>query len=214
MKVTLFFVVIMNEEYHPVGSVVKKEEAVKKILEMCDAHDIGVDDAIRRSLLLNQQEEKEEEEGTDTTPHPPPRRAFSKRETILGSLVRNHQLERSVESSQENDIIREIRQMIEKGSAGKLPFEVRIMDGSYTVELPAVPPGAEKKGGGGGGGGGGKQSIPTMANSGPFYKLLHQGCRKRETVTKIVMEGINLCLEGGKTYLVLGGPGSGKSTRK
>ena len=196
----------MNEEYHPVGSVVKKEEAVKKILEMCDAHDIGVDDAIRRSLLLNQQEEKEEEEGTDTTPHPPPRRAFSKRETILGSLVRNHHLERSVESSQENDIIREIRQMIEKGSAGKLPFEVRVRDGSYTVELPAVPPGAEKKGG--------KQSIPTVANSGPFYKMLHHGCRKREMVTTVVMEGINLCLEGGKTYLVLGGPGSGKSTRK
>ncbi len=185
-------------------SVIKKEEAVQKILEIPDAHDIDVvDEAIRRSLLLNQQQhekEEEKEEGTDAS-HPS-RRAFSDRETILGSLVRSHQLERSVESSQENEITREIRQMV--GSAGKLPFEVRVMDGSYTVELPAVPPGEKK---------GGKRSIPTVSNSVPFYKMLHHGCRKRETVTKVVMEGIDLCLEGGKTYLVLGGPSSGKSTR-
>ena len=192
----------MSEDHPPVSVIQKEEEeevvVVQNILETCDAHDIDVDDeANDRSLP--------EDEGVADTSYPS-RRVLSKRETILGSLVRNHQLERSVETSQENDIIREIRQMIEKGPAGKLPFQVRVMNGSYTVELPMVPPSEMKKKGG-------KQSIPTVANSGPFYKLLHHGCRKQETVSKVIMEGIDLCLEGGKTYLVLGGPGSGKSTR-
>lgn len=139
------------------------------------------------------------------------RRTFSKRETIIGALVRRRKLEQRDEISPEADLIREISKTI--GVAGKcsFPFEVRIKNGSYTVKSSAAVIGDKV----------GEQYIPTVTNSMALIKMVRavydfliSGDYHRKTETKSVMDGINLYLEGGKSYLVLGAPGSGKSTCK
>ncbi len=139
------------------------------------------------------------------------RRTVRKRETILGALVRKKKLEQRNESSPEADIIREISQTIGAVGRRSVPFEVRIKNGSYTVKSQ-VATSAEKIG---------QQFIPTVTNSRALIKMARDiwdvvtsGNYRRETETKSVLEDINLYLEGGKTYLILGAPGSGKSTRE
>ena len=45
-------------------------------------------------------------------------------------------------------------------------------------------------------------------------RMFTTGKAKPNVETKTIMEGINLVLEEGKMYLILGAPGCGKSTRK
>ena len=209
-----------------------KEEAITKLLEICEASNIDVDDKIRHALLsssssgnrdtnrstINRNRNSNIEQTTIkakrmSTMADNARRTFRTRETILGALVRRRKLEQRNESSPEADIIREIGQTL--GVAGKRshPFEVRIKDGSYSVKLPSVE--GEKCGNQQQ-----QQFIPTVTNSRTLMKmaraiwgLVTSGRYQRSTdETKSVLEGINLYLEGGKTYLVLGAPGSGKST--
>ena len=210
-----------------------KEEAITKLLEICEASNIDVDDKIRHALLsssssgnrdtnrstINRNRNINNEQTTTnkakrmSTMADNARRTFRTRETILGALVRRRKLEQRNESSPEADIIREIGQTL--GVAGKRshPFEVRIKDGSYSVKLPSVE--GEKCGNQQQ-----QQFIPTVTNSRTLMKmaraiwgLVTSGRYQRSTdETKSVLEGINLYLEGGKTYLVLGAPGSGKST--
>ena len=209
-----------------------KEEAITKLLEICEASNIDVDDKIRHALLsssssgnrdtnrstINRNRNINNEQTTTnkakrmSTMADNARRTFRTRETILGALVRRRKLEQRNESSPEADIIREIGQTL--GVAGKRshPFEVRIKDGSYSVKLPSVE--GEKSNHKQ------QQFIPTVTNSRTLMKmaraiwgLVTSGRYQRSTdETKSVLEGINLYLEGGKTYLVLGAPGSGKST--
>ena len=211
-----------------------KEEAITKLLEICEASNIDVDDKIRHALLsssssgnrdtnrstINRNRNINNEQTTTnkakrmSTMADNARRTFRTRETILGALVRRRKLEQRNESSPEADIIREIGQTL--GVAGKRshPFEVRIKDGSYSVKLPSVE--GEKSGSNHQQ----QQFIPTVTNSQTLMKmaraiwgLVTSGRYQRSTDdTKSVLEGINLYLEGGKTYLVLGAPGSGKST--
>ena len=210
-----------------------KEEAITKLLEICEASNIDVDDKIRHALLsssssgnrdtnrstINRNRNSNIEQTTIkakrmSTMADNARRTFRTRETILGALVRRRKLEQRNESSPEADIIREIGQTL--GVAGKRshPFEVRIKDGSYSVKLPSVE--GEKSGSNHQQ----QQFIPTVTNSRTLMKmaraiwgLVTSGRYQRSTdETKSVLEGINLYLEGGKTYLVLGAPGSGKST--
>ena len=209
-----------------------KEEAITKLLEICEASNIDVDDKIRHALLsssssgnrdtnrstINRNRNSNIEQTTIkakrmSTMADNARRTFASRETILGALVRRRKLEQRNECSPEADIIREIGQTL--GMAGKRshPFEVRIKDGSYSVKLPSVE--GEKSGNHQQ-----QQFIPTVTNSRTLMKmaraiwgLVTSGRYQRSTdETKSVLEGINLYLEGGKTYLVLGAPGSGKST--
>lgn len=170
----------------------KNEEAITKMLDICDTNNIDVDEKTRHALRLDQ---------THTPPMTSIRRPFSKRETIIGSLVRNRQLERN-EPSPEADIIREIDQTVGAAANRTFPFEVRIRDGSYSVKSPVASSGEKV----------GQQFIPTVTNSGILYRMAQS--YKRTTETKSIMEGINLFLEGGKMYLILGAPGSGKSTCK
>jgi ABC-type multidrug transport system fused ATPase/permease subunit len=139
------------------------------------------------------------------------RRTVRKRETILGALVRKKKLEQRDERSPEADIVREISQTIGAAGARSVPFEVRIKNGSYTVKSPVADAGEKI----------GQQFIPTVTNSRALVKiardiwdLVTSGSYQRKTETKSVLEDVNLYLEGGKTYLILGAPGSGKSTRE
>lgn len=43
-------------------------------------------------------------------------------------------------------------------------------------------------------------------------RLTTTGTLKQQTQKKVIMEGVNLKLEEGKMYLILGAPGCGKST--
>lgn len=86
-------------------------------------------------------------------------------------------------------------------------FEVRVKGGGYTVESPVAPAGKKA----------GQQHIPTVTNSGGFYKcgqalrrLVTSGSMKQATETKVIMSDVNLVLEEGKMYLILGAPGCGK----
>ena len=78
---------------------------------------------------------------------------------------------------------------------------MRIKNGSYTVES-AVGPSVK---------GDGQQHIPTVTNTGALFKCgqtmrrLLTCSAKQKNETKIIMEGINLVLEEGKMYLILGG---------
>jgi ABC-type multidrug transport system fused ATPase/permease subunit len=218
-----------------------KEEAITKLLGICDdASNIDVDEKIRHALGNN----SDYVNLNNNTGQPPPpsslvpattttttttsattkskrttttimtdnaRRTVRKRETILGALVRKKKLEQRDERSPEADIVREISQTIGAAGARSIPFEVRIKNGSYTVKLPVAD--ADEKIG--------QQFIPTVTNSRALVKiardiwdLVTSGSYQRKTETKSVLEDVNLYLEGGKTYLILGAPGSGKSTRE
>lgn len=64
-----------------------------------------------------------------------------------------------------------------------------------------------------------KQKIETVRTSSPLYKLyqtllkciVNKGDIRKRKEEAVLMEGVNLVLEQGKMYLVLGAPGSGKS---
>ena len=222
-----------------------KEEAISKLLGICDdASNIDVDEKIRHTLGNNSDYDNLDNNTNNTGQSPPPssplpatttttttttaatkkskrttttimtdnaRRTVRKRETILGALVRKKKLEQRDERSPEADIVREISQTIGAAGARSIPFEVRIKNGSYTVKLPVAD--ADEKIG--------QQFIPTVTNSRALVKIARDiwnvvtsGSYQRKTETKSVLEDVNLYLEGGKTYLILGAPGSGKSTRE
>lgn len=61
------------------------------------------------------------------------------------------------------------------------------------------------------------QRIETVFSASLFYRVLSNlarftGGKTMKEESKVIAEGINLCLKPGKMYLVLGLPGSGKST--
>jgi ABC-type multidrug transport system fused ATPase/permease subunit len=63
------------------------------------------------------------------------------------------------------------------------------------------------------------QRIETVFSAGLFYRVVGRlarclctGGEATKKESKVIAEGINLCLKPGKMYLVLGLPGSGKST--
>ena len=79
--------------------------------------------------------------------------------------------------------------------------EIHLKDFRYTVK---VDPAAEK--------------IPTVYNEGMCYKLSkwiqrrRMGIAKEKQVDKVILDDINLVLKPSKMYLVLGPPGSGKTS--
>jgi ATPase subunit of ABC transporter with duplicated ATPase domains len=178
-----------------------QEKAIMKLLEICAQNNININENLRRAILgeelYNEAENKVER-----------RKTYSKRKSLLTLLVRKHQEESLLEEN--TDVIRDLRSMMERLKRIDASFEVRIKDGSYKVETPVDP--SSKAG---------VQHIETVANASCMYRmrqavqrLLTTGSCKQTTETKIIIEGINLFLEGGKMYLILGAPGCGKSTRK
>lgn len=175
------------------------------LLEIVSANNIEINEHLRRAILG---EELYNEAECKTIR----RQTFSKRESILGALVRSHESDVR-DSVKDTQIASEIRDKLERGGINTAAkFEVRIRDGSYTVEAAVAQEGNK---------GPGQQHIETVSNSGVFIKigramrrLVKTGSARQKTESKTIMDGINLVLEEGKMYLILGPPGCGKSTCK
>jgi len=180
---------------------ISKDKAIANLLEIVAQNNISINENLRRAILGEELYNEAECKAIR-------RQTFSKRESVLGALVRSHTDEVS-SSATETAIAKEIREMLDKGKGLEKKFELRIKDGSYTVDAPKLPSGDKP----------GEQHIETVTNSGACYKLTQAmkrltttGKMKQETESKTIMEGVNLVLEEGKMYLILGAPGCGKST--
>ena len=179
---------------------ISKDKAIANLLEIVAQNNISINENLRRAILGEELYNEAECKAIR-------RQTFSKRESVLGALVRSHTDEVS-SSATETAIGREFREMMEAGKSLEKKFELRIKDGSYTVDAPVLPSGDK-----------GTQHIETVTNSGACYKLSQAmkrltttGKLKQETESKTILEGINLVLEERKMYLVLGAPGCGKSS--
>jgi ABC-type glutathione transport system ATPase component len=182
-------------------NALSRENAINYLLEICAHNNITVTEDLRRAIL-GEEMNSEVENKVSRRPK------YDTRQSLLGGLVRSHQEEHLLED--ESELIRDLRSKLERLRRHDAPFEVRIKDGSFKVKTPVEPSGKA-----------GRQHIATVANAGCVYRLrqaarrlLATGSCKQGVEEKHIMEGVNLVLEGGKMYLVLGAPGCGKSTRK
>ena len=180
-----------------------KDAAIANLLEIVAANNIQINENLRRAILGDELYNEAECKTSR-------RETFSKRESVLGALVRSHSEEVSA-SITETAIGKEIREKLTSVKVKDKSFELRIKNGSYTVTAPVLPSDDAP----------GKQHIATVANSGGGYKcvqamkrLFTTGKIKQLTEEKVIMDGVNLALEEGKMYLILGAPGCGKSTRE
>lgn len=190
-----------------------QEKAIKSLLDKCAQNNVSINENLRRAILgeelFNESENKVNR-----------RETYHKRLSLLTELVKSRQeSEISIYDDENNaanasaddvELMRELRSKYEILKRQNVSFEVRIKDGSYKVEVPIAPEGGK----------GGVQHISTVTNAGVVPRMMTAVQNSRKTgsfksyETKTIVEGINLVLDAGKVYLVLGGPGSGKSTRK
>ena len=185
-------------------SAASRDAAIANLLEIVAENNIQIDDHLRRAILG--EELYNETSTSSTTTKATRRKSFSKRESVLKALARSHASD--VEAEQ-TEIAKEVRDQLAKIKRKDASFEVRIKNGSYAVNSPVVPLGKAP----------GQQHIDTVTNTGGIHdlaqamrRLVTTGKWKQETEQKIIMEDINLVLEEGKMYLILGAPGCGKST--
>jgi len=142
-----------------------------------------------------------------------------------------------MEYENEDPLIKEVRETYEALKFGRRKYDLRITNGSYKVinkvkedyNLNNVDMVAEGEDGFDEEGGTKKKPpkkenkphIDTVTSSNRIIQLVRKiifGCRTGEMSFKereeemVIMDGMNLCLESGKMYLILGAPGCGKST--
>lgn len=122
---------------------------------------------------------------------------LSRRESLLGSLIASHMTD--VEEEGLGETARKVREKMDALENTDISIEARIKDGKYAVTVPVSSNGGR---------------IETVATSGAMVKLakkmgdMFKGKNKGpKEETKVIMEGVNLYLEEGKMYLVLGAPG-------
>lgn len=173
-----------------------KDKAIANLLEICAVNNIAINEHLRRAILG--EELYNEAEIKSIRPE-----TLNRRQSVLSELVK---AQSDIKTSYtETAIAKEVRDKLHRAQTQQSSFEVRIRDGKYTVESEAS----------------GKQyNIPTVANQGCFYNLGHAinrcietgSCAKAKMETKSIISGVNLFLEEGKMYLILGAPGSGKSS--
>ena len=112
----------------------------------------------------------------------------------------------SKSTAEENELIRQIQDSIFGRLKRTRPeLQVRVQNGSYTV-VKHVDPRASGR------------SVDNVVSASICYKLydtvvrmITSGGSGKLRVEKAIMQKVNLCLETGKMYLVLGAPGSGVS---
>jgi hypothetical protein len=116
------------------------------------------------------------------------------------------------ESVQVVSLMDEITALMTKLKAEPPNFDLRVKDGSYTVnnyydedvfvnEAEEQADGPRRA----------KQKIQTVKNQSPFYKIFtclvrcvkNKGDIKQKKIEKVIMDGVNLAFEPGKMYLVL-----------
>mmetsp|Transcript_2153 Transcript_2153/g.3908 ORF Transcript_2153/g.3908 Transcript_2153/m.3908 type:complete len:1099 (-) Transcript_2153:1265-4561(-) len=190
----------------------ERDEAIQKLLSLCDRNNVPIPDNVREALRSNEHEEsmsaapeqKDVSEGTAAA---------------LIELISTIQSERSL-TSDELELTREVRATREKVKMPTpTPYEVRLHNASYTIQTQVneedqgdVDPENQKTK---------APKIKTVCTEAPVGKIMNTVRRmiktkklrvKKITEEKVIMKGVNLKFEPGKMYLVLGAPGCGKST--
>lgn len=170
--------------------------AISQLLKICAENNVCINENLRKAILGHELYD-------EATCGSISRKSMSKRESLLGSLIASHLTDREDELGATAHAIRNQMDLMENTD---ISVEARVKDGKYAVTVPL----ASKSGG-----------IPTVGNSGAMAKLskrmgeLLQGKDKlAKEETKVIMEGVNLCLEEGKMYLVLGAPGEWLTCRE
>ena len=142
-----------------------------------------------------------------------------------------------MEYENEDPLIKQVRETYQQLKFSRHKYDLRITNGSYTVvnkvkedynlnkvDVEVGDDGFDEEGGGAKKKSPKKENKPhidTVTSSNhmiQFVKKLIHCCRTGEFQMKerkeemVIMDGVNLCLESGKMYLVLGAPGCGKSS--
>jgi hypothetical protein len=116
------------------------------------------------------------------------------------------------ESIESVSLMHEIKALQKKLKAEPPTFDLRVKDGSYTVNnFYDEDVFAKKEEEQADGPRRAKQKILTVKNQSPFYKIFtclvrcvkNKGDIKQKKVQKVIMDGVNLAFEPGKMYLVL-----------
>jgi hypothetical protein len=118
------------------------------------------------------------------------------------------------ESSQAVSLTDEITALMKKLKAEPPSIDLRVKDGSYTVNLyyeEDVFAKHEEEQGEGDGPRRATQKIQTVRNQNPCYMLFaclvgcvkNKGDMKHKKIEKVIIDGVNLAFEPGKMYLVL-----------
>ena len=183
-----------------------RDAAVAELLEICERSGVSIGPHLRRAILG---EEIYDASLASAAGSGRPRRSvYARRESALTFLARRNNESFHDESvTRESDVVAEIRKRVDQANVqGTMSFEVRVRDGSYTVDSPVMSGSRKKEAG--------TQHIPTVTNGGGCFKcydavrrLMTTGTLRKETETKVIMDGVNLILEEGKMYLILGAPG-------
>lgn len=194
--------------------------AVQELLDLCAENEVNVPDSLREKLWMSLDE-----------------KFVSKRaptEKTHTEYLTELQLEGD-QSFQQSGPFQDVLERLRKVKLNVPPIDLRIKDGSYKVtqyitedpfekihaSLHASTHGEDKlEGSQHDGPKRATQKIKTVSSESPFMKictclatcLVQKGNMKKRTKIKTIMDGVNLYFESGKMYLVLGGPGSGKST--
>jgi ABC-type lipoprotein export system ATPase subunit len=166
------------------------------LLSGVDRQDVQVPKELKRALRHALKEKAPDPPGHSTFQE----RLLSEREEIL-------------EKYAEDVLVQQSYELMEKLKTKHPDRTVRVKDGSFKVTdyFDADEEEGKKK----------KQKMATVYNSGPTYMILDRikrmirsgrPCPKLMSHERVCMKGVNLFLEPGKTYLVLGAPRSGKST--
>ena len=184
-----------------------RDAAVAELLGICERSGVTIGPHLRRAILGEEMFDASLASSAESSGRPR-RSMYAKRESALTFLARRNNESFNDESvTRESDVAAEIRRVVDVANVQRnMSFEVRVRGGSYTVESPVA--------GGSGKREAGTQHIPTVTNVGGFFRcydaarrLARTGTLRKETETKVVMDGINLILEEGKMYLILGAPG-------
>lgn len=169
-----------------------QQRALSHLLNLCASNNLSINPHLRRAILGEELYDEAACKGRVS------RGNISKRESLLGSLIASHQTD--LEEEYLSETARRVREKIDELERSDISLEVRVKGGGYAVTVPAA---SSEKG------------IETVASTGALMGLARRlgsmltcngsGGAKQET--KVIMDGVNLFLEEGKMYLVLGAPG-------
>lgn len=179
-----------------------REKAIHDLLVLCAEREVPIPDEMRAALLG---EEYIRKEGKDEEP-----------KNLMDSLLEDRAA--ALAEEQEDEIVKEIRETLESVKLTFGKFSLQVKDASYTVtnlynpdDFTTGEDGSQHR----------KQKIGTVYNVSVFGALFDKLKKLFKTGTcmmkpieeeKVISKGVNLSFKSSKMYLVLGAPGSGKST--
>jgi ABC-type multidrug transport system fused ATPase/permease subunit len=163
---------------------------------------VEIPDGLKRKLL-----EEEEPEKKDEATH--------------ASSLKSYQSEKAslISEFEEGDLMKEVRKMYDETKFKTPSYDLRVVDGKYTVTNYSYDYSTEVDG----------DEEARHKHTKPVYDtvatasfaanwirkcryFIKTGKSAKRTTEKVLLDGVNLKFDSGKLYLVLGAPGAGKST--